>query len=179
MTLLSIVLPTIDGRQDELVQTVAVFERCTPSVAGPIEWIVEVNHPNCGVAWNAGAARAMGKYLLLAADDLEPESSHWFQAAVVSVAKGHVPLGIVRERGVRFGHDFPRVPFCLREWWVDVAEIHYWSDNHFGDLMSRAGHSPAVAPNFDFIHRKSMVGRDESPQRLAKDHQAYISARRG
>jgi hypothetical protein len=173
--MLSIVIPTIDGRQDELVQTVSAYERRSPGV--DIEWIVEVNHPNCGVAWNAGAARARGEYLHITADDIEPESTMWLASALAICRNDCVPVGFVREGAHQFGRDFPRMPFCRREWWVPVAEIHYYSDNHFGDVMRRAGHSSVVASDYDFLHRKSMVGRDESPARMNRDRNDYLHAR--
>jgi hypothetical protein len=163
------VLPTIDGRQHELVRTVSMYERLT---ATDIEWIVETNHPNCGLAWNAGAKRATGTYLHITADDLEPETDQWLGAAIETTKQNRVPMGYVREGSQRFGRDFCRVIFCRREWWRDVFEAHYYTDNHFTDLMRRRGHWPIITEGFDFRHRKSMVGRNE--ERMRQDHLAYL-----
>lgn len=181
--ILSIVMPTIDGRQDELVRTVAMYERLTPREYGnqrerlQIEWIVETGHNNCGAAWNAGVNKATGDIVHMGADDIEPENIAWFHAAMTAIDRGNVPLGLVREGSTKFGRDFARVVICRREWWRDVPEIHYWSDNAFDDLMRADDHVPMVVPGFDFYHRKSMVGRDESPPRLAADHAAYMKQR--
>lgn len=173
--ILSIVMPTIDGRQAELVPTVAAYERLTPVT---IEWIVELGHRNCGAAWNAGSRKATGDVLHMGADDLEPASSAWFPAALSAIVRGGVPLGWVDEDAMgRFGRDFPRVVICRREWWRDVPEVHYYSDNAFGDLMTASGHTPFVAEGFDFHHRRSMVGRDESPERVARDRECYERSR--
>ena len=176
--LLSVIMPTIDGRPLELGRTMDAYERLTPV---PIEWHVLHNYPNCGVAWNVGAAIATGDILHMGADDIEPVSDAWFPAALAAIERGMVPLGWVNEPSGAgtFGRDFPRVVICRREWWRDVPEIHYWSDNAFGDLMVASGHPAVVAEGFDFLHRRSMVGRDESPERLERDRSAYLRERQG
>jgi hypothetical protein len=168
---LSIVMPTIPGREDELARSVEAYERLTPV---PIEWIVERGHTVCGTAWNAGALKATGDILHIGSDDLEPETDAWFPAALSAIEQDLVPVGWVREDelGV-FGRDFCRVPICRREWWQDVPPIHIWSDNAFTELMIAGGHMPRVADGFDFYHRRSMIGRDETPQHIAADFAAY------
>ena len=170
----SIVIPTIVGRGTELTRTVAAYSRLTPTDVD-VEFIIEHGHDNCGAAWNAGAARATGDILHMGADDLEPESPAWLPVALFVLNRGAVPLGWVREdEAGTFGRDFPRVPICRREWWRDVPEVHYFSDNAFGELMATAGHPAIVTEGFDFYHRRSMVGRDESPERVGRDRDAYL-----
>lgn len=154
----SIVIPTIAGRESDFARAAAAYERLT--APGCIEWIVELDHPTCGAAWNAGAARATGTYLHFTADDLEPMTAAWLPAAAAACEQGYVPLGIVQEPGLKpIGRDFPRVPFCRREWWIPVPPIHYFSDNAFGALVGRAGHPGLVADGYDFYHHRSLVGR--------------------
>ena len=155
--LLSIVLPTIAGREDELAQSMEAYKRTTPA---PIEWIIERDHPTCAAAWNSGASKATCEFLHMGADDIQPEPG-WWDAARPVLDAGDIPLGWIREpNGAQFGRDFPRVVICRREWWVDVPpELHYWSDNWFGDAMTATGHKQVVAEGFDFFHRRSMVGR--------------------
>jgi hypothetical protein len=168
---LSIVMPTIAGREDELARTIAAYERLTPAT---IEWIVEHDHPTCAHAWNAGVAKATGSVVHCGNDDLEPESEYWFPSALRVLGGAGVPLGWVREDAIgTFGRDFTRVPMCRREWWVPLPNIHYYSDNAFGDRMAATGHLPVVAEGFDFYHRRSMVGRDETPERVDRDRRMY------
>jgi hypothetical protein len=171
---LSIVMPTVPGRQDELARTIDAYERLTPNAE--IEWIIERGHDTCGTAWNAGARKATGEVLHMGADDGEPETDRWLPAAELALALSRVPLGWVREGDQTFGRDFCRVVICRREWWQDVPDLHYFSDNCWTDLMIAAGHTPMVAEGFDFYHRKSMVGRDESPERLERERAAYLAA---
>lgn len=172
--MLSIVMPTIPGRESELARSTEVYERLTPV---DIEWIIERGHDNCGAAWNSGARKATGEILHMGADDIEPEHEGWFPSAMHVLKQGHVPLGWVREDAIgTFGRDFARVVICQREWWRDVPELHYFSDNAFDDLMRAAGHEPLVVSGFDFYHRKSMIGRDESPERMERERLEYKHA---
>lgn len=176
--MLSIVMPTIAGRGDEVTRTMMKFSILTPRhLSGRIEWLMEFDHPNVGSAWNAGAARAQGEYLLLGNDDLEPEGEEWLEGAKVVLDRGDVPLGWVREDAIgTFGRDFTRAPMCKTAWWKPLPEIHYYSDNAFHEIMRRDGHMPTVAPGYDFYHRRSMVGRDETPERVERDRRVFLSA---
>lgn len=170
---LSIVVPTIPGRDSELERTVEAYERLTSI---PIEWVIETGHSTCAAGWNAGMRRASGEVVHMAADDVEPESDRWLPAALRVLARGCVPLGWVREGDRRFGRDYCRIVVCRRGWWVDVPETHYYSDDAFTYLMIQADHLPVVAPGFDFWHRRSLVGRDDSEERCARDR---VAAMRG
>lgn len=171
--MISIIVPTIAGRETELERCVAAYSALTPVEH---EIIAIRDLPTCAHAWNDGAALANGDHLHMTADDLEPTSAEWAQAALDVVARGNVPVGWVIEEQSTFGRDFARIPFCQRDWWRDVPLVHYYSDNAFTDLMAAEGHAVEVAPGYDFLHGRSPVGRDESPERLARDEAAYRAA---
>jgi hypothetical protein len=110
----------------------------------------------------------------MGADDIEPETDAWYPAALRTLAQGNVPLGWVREDQVgTFGRDMCRMVICRREWWQNVPELHYYSDNSFDDLMRAAGHIPTITEGFDFYHRKSMIGRVETPERMARERESW------
>ena len=176
MMTLTIVMPTMSGRENELERTVAAYERLTPC---PIEWVIERSGNTVAAAWNAGTAKATGTVLHCGNDDEEPETDLWLPAALAVLERDGIPVGWVREDVAgAFGRDFPRMPICMRAWWQPLdPRLHYWSDNQFGDLQAQAGRPVMVADGYDFYHRKSMVGRDESPERLARDRAVYESLR--
>lgn len=177
MTVLSIVLPTIKGREKDFSRTLAAYAERTPGVE--IEWLLEFDHPTVASAWNAGAAKATGEILHLGNDDLEPEEARWFQCASVALDAGFTPVGWIREDVAgRFGRDFPRIPICKREWWTVplTPELHYYADNQFGDRMRVAGHPVIATDGYDFYHRRSMVGRDETPERVERDRSTYVAS---
>jgi hypothetical protein len=170
---LSIEMPTVDGREDELQKSLAAYQNRTPL---EIEWIIEENHPTCGAAWNAGAAKATGDVLHMAADDIEPTDG-WWEAAWSALSIDRIPLGWIYEHDSKFGRDFPRIVICMTEWWQDIdPRMHYWTDNLFGDLMREAGHHYLIVPGFDFLHRRSLVKRGAGmteAQRMRFDHDLY------
>ena len=69
-------------------------------------------------------------------------------------------------------------PICMRDWWTPpLAEMHYYTDNLLGDRWRTAGQSDrTVADGYDFYHRKSMVGRDETPERVERDRMWLMPA---
>lgn len=169
--ILSVVMPTITGREQELARSIEAYERLTPL---PIEWVIEHDHPTCAAAWDAGVPKTTGEILHMGADDIEPATDEWFPAALKVIEQGNVPLGWVMEHGVTFGRDFARVVICRREWWRDInPELHYWSDNQFDDLMRESGHQPVVAEGFDFLHRKSLIGRPDEAGWMERDRRIY------
>lgn len=178
MAILSVVVPTVVGRESHLERTICSYEEHTRV---EIEWLVVHDRPTCGLAWNEGAALATGEYLHITADDLEPDGFDWLRVAVETTDHWGVPLGRVREGSETFGRDFCRVPFCRREWWRDVpADMHYYTDNAFTELMIERGHVPTVAVGYDFNHRRAMVGRGAGMtemERMEHDNRAYLQWR--
>jgi glycosyltransferase involved in cell wall biosynthesis len=73
--LLSVVLPTISGREHWLGKALASISETVDDY----ELLVYLDKPTCGVGWNLGIEEAKGDYVLLFADDLEAHPG-WFQA---------------------------------------------------------------------------------------------------
>jgi hypothetical protein len=169
-----------------LDRTIAAYERLTPC---RIEWIIERDHVTCGSAWADGIARSSGRWVHVAADDLEPASEGWLAAAAAALEFDRVPLGRVHEGAETFGRDFCRVPMFQRQWWRDtraqgllhgLSALHYFSDNLVTDAMIAAGHEPVVVDGYDFIHRRSQVGRGAGMSeagRMEHDRSAYLHLR--
>ena len=180
--ILSIVIPTIAGREATLERTLTAYQdRCRPGCE--FETIVIRDRPTCGDAWNAGAELAQGEYLHFGADDLEPADPTWWAGAIAVCLAGALPVGWVTEHDQRFGLDFARVPFLRRDWWPLAGpmpeQLHYFTDTLITDRLARHGIRTCQAPGFDFFHHRSMVGRDETPERLDRDHDLYLAALAG
>lgn len=73
--LISVIVPTIPGREDLLEACLWSFERHTPPEM--LELVPVRDSPSCGAGWTLGAARSTGNYLLLAADDVEAHGGWW------------------------------------------------------------------------------------------------------
>jgi hypothetical protein len=95
---LAIIVPTVDGRQEILARCVQAYsERSESATVDTVRFFVEPNHETCGIAWNAGADRAMewgADFLHFTADDITP-GTKWLAPCIRSVGRGHLPAGLV------------------------------------------------------------------------------------
>lgn len=59
LPLISVIVPTVDGREDHLERCVRTY---TELAAGnyELQLIIERNHPTCGLGWQAGSEKAEG-----------------------------------------------------------------------------------------------------------------------
>jgi hypothetical protein len=129
---ISVIVPTIDGRESYLKDCLASYAAHTSDY----EVIVVPNKPNCGLAWTEGADLAVGSELHFSADDLQPHAG-WSQAAMEVVERGFLPAPRIlntdgslqscggeeaweREQptGARAG--FSRIPFLSRQQWERI-----------------------------------------------------------
>lgn len=191
--MISIVVPTIKGREDHLERCLAAYARRTVS---PHEIIVIKDRPVVGVAWNDGAEEARGEYLHFTADDLEPHDG-WDVPAVEAMDAGYMPSPAVYEPdgsrsfcGVWQG-DYAdwahckesNVPFMSRQVWEiigPVLPVHYYSDNWISWHARQHGYQHVVRREYAFTHHWAQVGRGAGmtqDERMAVDRQTYEKAK--
>ena len=190
--MVSIVVPTVSGRERHLEACLSAYDRYTTD----FEVHVIMGRPTCGEAWLAGADQAAGDYLHFSADDLEPLAG-WWQAAVWTADNGHLPAprilkadGTLETCGgtdgfqeLPNGHltDFPRIPFMTRLQWELIrprvegflAGAHYFTDNAVG----WAGPRTVVTRGYSFVHHWAQPGRGagmSEPDRMRHDHQQFM-----
>lgn len=178
-------MPTIDAREQAgwLDRCLAAYARHTEH---PYEVIVERNHPACGPAWNAGAAKATGTYVHFSADDLEPLPG-WDAAAIRCVEGGQIPEARIlhpdgslhscgddaTERDEGTVTRFTRIPFLTREMLEAVLPIinaHYWTDLWVSDRARKAGWQTVIARDYCFVHHYANEGRLDT---YDADHTIY------
>lgn len=178
---LSVVIPSIAGREHWLAQCVAAYEATSP--AGT-QILVVMDKPSCGEAWDEGAKDATGAYVHLTADDLVPLPG-WFEAATAVSDQGGVPIahvlsavgpdGAWLESSVMNTQSYllggrlaPNVlvPFLSREQFDDdedgdswIVPIHYGSDDWVTFLADRRGIPMVAAPGYRFGHGIAEEGR--------------------
>ncbi len=188
---LSIVIPTIGGREQWLRRTVHAYEALT---ATPFELIVLHDYPACGPAWQAGGEQAAGDYVFMAADDLEPMEG-WDAAAIAACERGVLPAPVIYYPDGRVqscgewwetldddGAEtrFTRAPFMSRAQW-EIAQpmlpVHYATDNWVSWRCWQAGVPTAVTYGFRLVHHLAPEGRDEG--RMAADMAVFEAATRG
>lgn len=184
--MISIVVPTIPGREDWLERCVASYERTLGGA--PHELIVEVGHATCGLAWQAGIGRARGEYVHLTADDLEAHDG-WVSAAINAADSGVLVAGPVYNAdgslqscggGVHMlptgaVTEFTRVPFMSREQTEKIGPMfsgHYFTDNYVSHRGRIVGYPTVVSEGYAFTHHWAQEGRVD--ERYGADREDYL-----
>lgn len=90
MTVVTVVIPTVEGREEYLKRCLRGYQERTDD---RLEIIVE-RRDTCGQAWQAGAEQASGDYLHFTADDIVPGEG-WLPPLIEAVEQGCVPVPLV------------------------------------------------------------------------------------
>jgi glycosyltransferase involved in cell wall biosynthesis len=184
--LISVVIPTITGREYWLGRALEAFEEH--------ETIVVKDKPTCGIAWNTGIPQCNGDYILLAADDVEPADPMWIEAGTYWVDKGYLPCARilnsdhslqscgdwVQEMDTGTVCRFARIPFATRaqmETIQPIIETHYFTDVWFSEMGRKHGWPTVVVREFCFYHHYAPEGRLD--HRMAPDQREYEKRIRG
>lgn len=175
-----VVIPTVTGRENFLDDCLDNYGVTLGENRWRKKWdvAVVVDRSTCGEAWNRGAKLAQEKgfdYVHMTADDLIPLEG-WYEAAVETLESGFLPCArVLRPDGSieAFGDwgkesidwDFApgaSVPFCRTKDWIDIPEIHYYSDNAFDWAQSQVnGYQFRARTNYAFTHHSAQTGRKQ------------------
>lgn len=188
--MISVVIPTITGREHLFEQTVAAYRE-----TADVEVITVKNRTTCGEAWTAGAKLATGDFLHLSADDLIPHEG-WAEAAIEAVASDWYPSPrLVRPDGsiesdgsMGGGMLLPEhkcvvacvsspFPFMATTEWQEIGPcppIHYYADDYLATMARAFGLSPMAVPAYCFTHLEGTHGRDRVVARSAQDRQTFL-----
>lgn len=172
MPTLSVIIPTITGRERHLERCVRSYRRNTPKDV-TLDLIIIRNEPSCGHAWAKGARKAKGDYLHFTADDLQARPG-WFRAARKVADSGALPAACVGDRRDKLMTcDAPLgrlgrqpnvlVPFFTREMWRKggwVLNCHYGTDDWITYLACTRGIKVVYTPRYVFRHWVAEEGRD-------------------
>lgn len=188
----SVVIPTIKGREALVERTVAAFRATMP---GPDLQIVLVKERmTIGRAWNDGVPACDGEFILLGADDVLPFPG-WYDAAAEAARRDYYPAprldnpdGSVLATGSMGGGwlltdcaDWAPVvssqfPFMRREVWAEVGpslEIHYFADDYLAARARAAGLIPVYREGYRMTHLEGIPGRAEMVNRSGIDRLAF------
>lgn len=193
--MITVVIPTIRGREDMFDRTVDAFEDTTDE---KLQFVVVRDRPTCGEAWNDGAELAGGDYLMLAADDMLPHDG-WAETAI-QAAEGRVypapwikrvdgsteccgtlGSGLLLDDRARDGLPVCNspVPFMRRELWLSVGPAipaHCYSDDYLAYRARLAGLSVEVRRGYVFTHLDGQVGHRPIVARAMADRVMYAEA---
>jgi len=194
LPVVSVIVPTIEGREDHLERCVTAYTALAPGNYA-LDLIIEHGHPAVGIAWQAGAGKAAGEYLHLTNDDIEPRPG-WHAPAIEAVQRGHLPAPQVfapdgfpqsLPRWGMLGEDWAPVayttlPFCSREQWAaigPVPDLHYYADDWISYRGRRAGVGAVLRSGYAFTHHWAQHGRGAGmteDERMVFDKTRYDEA---
>lgn len=166
---ISVVIPTITGREAWLAACIEEYERTAPGA----EIIVVKDEPSCGIAWEKGYEQSTRPYVHFTADDLLPRDRWWVEATQFAHA-GIVPAANVRDVYDRPAHcNSPLgdmglhpnvlVPFLSREMlerggWMTT--VHYGSDDWITYRAVQLGYEVRRGITYCFTHCVAGEGRN-------------------
>jgi len=178
--LLSIIVPTIQGREASLQRAIDAYQATTEC---PHEFVVVHDEPSWSRGCNVGYERAEGSLLLFAADDLEPVPGWWRGATQLLLGKANeIPAPKVLNHSADGPWDnngdgadgalthFTRIPMMRRDQYERIGvwpEVDYASDVWVSEKARTLGIEARMVHSFCFIHHWSQVGRTDQPERLA------------
>lgn len=191
---ISIVIPTVSGREDHYARCVQAY---TDLADGNyhLEIITEVDHPAVGMAWQAGAMRAQGDFTHLTNDDIEPLAG-WHMPAVDAVESGFMPAPqVYGPDGNPQSHPSPgmvspdwtpvhmsALPFFSTAMWQEIQPLftaHYFTDDFCSQRSERAGWPCRLRTGYAFRHwyaqHKRGAGMSEH-ERMVNDEALYKEA---
>ena len=204
-TLISAIVPTIEGREDLLDMTLARLREVAANDFGSadyLEVIVPHDYPTIGGAWNAGVAEADGGYLMLGADDILLEPGALTAAMLAARAEVWPSPRITNPDGtlLECGHmgdgrlilsDVPDgtqclsspFPFMSRATWDLIGPclpIHFYADDYLSwRALDVAGLDVQVCRGYAMHHLGGELGRVALLARAAADRAEFMSATGG
>ena len=169
---ISVIMPTISGREDSLARMVAAYRERTPY---DLEIINPKDHPSWPVACNAGQLLATGDILHFGSDDLEPLEG-WAEPMLACLADGYLPapqlwdfawseaMPVNQSDDGRPGNftAFTRVPALTRAMAEAIGPwpvMDYYADNWVSDKARSLGWETRVTEGYRFVHHWNQVGR--------------------
>lgn len=172
--ILSIVLPTVQGREQHFDKALAAYTRHSRI---PVEIIVIRDQPTCGRAWNLGALQATGDYIHFGADDVEPHDG-WDVPAREVCDDGNIPSPMLyRADGCLYHADGEfaapppdghvcrlnsYAPFCSAAQYEQIGptiDAHYGTDDFFSWRAIQMGAQIILRHGYAFTHHFAEVRR--------------------
>lgn len=175
---LSVVIPTLTGREEVLARTIGAYRRTAPKA----EQLVVYNKASWPEACNEGYRQSTGDVILFGADDLEPLDG-WTDEVLPALAEhDELPAARVLNHSadgpmdnINDGPDkalvhFTRVPILSRSQYERIGpwpEYNYVADVWLSIKARTLGIPTRIYYSFAFVHHWSQIGRVDGPDELA------------
>lgn len=182
--MLSIIIPTITGREKSLARCWNAYKRTYDDTVFPVEYVVVKDRANWPAACNEGFRRSSGKFLHFTSDDLEPLDDWWHEALTHLFDHDELPAPKVynhtpdeanwdnRVDGPDRGTPhFTRIPLMTRSQYERIGpwpEIDYGADVWLSERGRTLGIETRMFHSYAFVHHWEQHGRIDTPDRLAE-----------
>lgn len=175
--MLSVVIPTIAGREDSLRRTVEAYNATL--VGTQYELIVIQDAPSWPKACNAGYRKAKGDVIHFTADDLVPVRNWHPEALGRLAAFDELPAPVVLNHSedgpwdnFMDGSDrqithFTRVPIMTRSQAERIGpwpDIYYAADVWVSERARSIGIETRMVHSYQFVHHWEQIGRNDGPE---------------
>jgi hypothetical protein len=172
---LSVVIPTITGRELNLANTREAYAITAPDA----EIIVVKDKPNWPAACNEGYRRSKGDIVHFTADDLEPLPGWWQEVTAALGTEDILPAAKVLNHSADGPWDnqgdgdhphFTRVPIMRRDQWERIGEwpeFNYVADVWVSEKGRTLGIETVMFYSYAFVHHWAQHGRRDGPQDMA------------
>lgn len=170
--LLSVVVPTISGREDSLARAIASYRDEADEI------IVVENEPTWPSACNRGYERAKGDIIHFSADDLEALPG-WFSEVRGVLDADELPAPKVLNHSADGEWDnrydgadgalthFTRIPIMTRDQYERIGpwpELQYVADVWVSERARTLGIQTRMVHSYAFVHHWSQVGRTDTSE---------------
>lgn len=178
MTSVSVLIPTVSGREPFLELCVSGYLRNTPTDVD-LEFVILRDRPTCGQGWQEAAERASGDYLHFSNDDVIPRAG-WLDPLLEATWQNYVGApwiqhgawggyyGAAPELGQDPGWwpdvDHSAMPFCGRDQFARFSPIiatHYGVDNWIAERIRAAGMRLVGCRASVIDHFNIQIGREK------------------
>lgn len=188
--MLSVIIPTLYGREDSLKRCVDAYEATGPP---EMEIITVANKPTWPTACNIGYTMAKGDILHFSADDLEPLDGWWQEAFAWLEEHDELPAPKVMDFSVDgpwHNHmdgpdkaipEFTRIPLMRRDQYERIGpwpEYNYVADIWLSEKARTLGIETRNIHSYAFVHHWSQVGRTDNHRTLVEASRVLQRLRR-
>ncbi len=170
---LSVVIPTIKGREKSLAEVVNAYWESAPDA----EIVIVRDEPSWGHACNAGYRESRGDIIHFGADDLEPLPG-WMDDVIPALLKfdelpaarvlnhsADGPMDNAGDGADRAFVHFTRVPILTRDQYERIGpwpEYNYVADVWLSLKARTLGIPTRIYYSYAFVHHWSQIGRTDS-----------------
>jgi hypothetical protein len=185
---LSVVIPTITGREDHVANTIDAYATTAPDA----ELVVVKDKTSWPAACNEGYRQSTGGIVHFTADDLEPLPGWWQEVTAALETEDILPAAKVMNHAADGEWDnavdgpdggyphFTRVPIMRRDQYERIGEwpeFNYVADVWVSEKGRTLGIPTRMFHSYAFVHHWAQHGRQDGAHEMAVAEHALAELR--